>query len=235
MSEMLASTDIPVIAIDGPSGAGKGTVSTCVADRLGFHFLDSGALYRLLALAAQRRGVATDDAAALAGLAGELDIAFRPAPPGSLPAVYLDGSDVSEAIRSESVGRGASQVAAIPAVRQALLERQRRFRQPPGLVADGRDMGTVVFPDARLKIFLTATLEERARRRYNQLREKGIDVKLTDILETLRQRDERDAQRAEAPLVAAADARLIDTTAQGIEEVVEAVLALWRARQSSKT
>lgn len=201
---------VPVITIDGPSGSGKGTVSRMLARELGFHFLDSGALYRLLALAANRRGVPLDDEAGLARLCGELDIRF-PAD-GAADVVLLDGEDVTPEIRTEAAGSGASRVAALPAVRAALLKRQRDFRAAPGLVADGRDMGTVVFPDAQAKFFLTASAEERAERRYKQLKEMGIESVFEDILADIRARDERDAGRSVAPLRAAEDAQQVDTT-----------------------
>jgi len=201
---------VPVITIDGPSGSGKGTVSRMLARELGFHFLDSGALYRLLALAANRRGVPLDDEVGLARLCGELDIRF-PAD-GAADVVLLDGEDVTPEIRTEAAGSGASRVAALPAVRAALLKRQRDFRAAPGLVADGRDMGTVVFPDAQAKFFLTASAEERAERRYKQLKEMGIESVFEDILADIRARDERDAGRSVAPLRAAEDADQVDTT-----------------------
>ena len=201
---------VPVITIDGPSGSGKGTVSRMLARELGFHFLDSGALYRLLALAATRRGVPLDDEAGLAALCGELDIRFPADAAADL--VLLDGEDVTQEIRTEAAGSGASRVAALPAVRTALLRRQRDFRIAPGLVADGRDMGTVVFPDAQAKFFLTASAEERAERRYKQLKEMGIESVFEDILADIRGRDERDAGRTVAPLRAADDAQQLDTT-----------------------
>lgn len=210
---------VPVITIDGPSGSGKGTISRMLARELGFQFLDSGALYRLLAFAAQRRGIALDDESALAALSGELDIRF-PAD-GEGDRVLLDGEDVGDAIRTEAAGGGASRVAALPAVREALLDRQRRFRLLPGLVADGRDMGTVVFPDAEAKIFLTASAEERARRRYKQLKEKGISVVFDDVLADIQVRDERDASRSVAPLRPAQDADLVDTSELDIPATIE--------------
>lgn len=210
---------VPVITIDGPSGSGKGTISRMLARELGFQFLDSGALYRLLAFAAQRRGIALDDESALAALSGELDIRF-PAD-GEGDRVLLDGEDVGDAIRTEAAGGGASRVAALPAVREALLDRQRRFRLLPGLVADGRDMGTVVFPDAEAKIFLTASAEERARRRYKQLKEKGISVVFDDVLADIQVRDERDASRSVAPLRPAQDADLVDTSELDISATIE--------------
>ena len=208
-----------MIAIDGPSASGKGTISQFVARQLGFHFLDSGALYRLAALAAIRAGVAFADEARLAELASRFDIAFRD------EKIFLDEGDVTDLLRAEEVGSGASRIAVLPRLRLALLDRQRAFRMPPGLVADGRDMGTVVFPDAILKIFLTASAEERARRRYKQLKEKGMDANMATLLDDIRKRDERDSGRAAAPLQKAEDAILLDTTAMTIPAVVEEVLA----------
>jgi len=220
------STPIPVIAIDGPSASGKGTVAALVARALGFHYLDSGALYRLTALAAQRRGVALDDEAALAQLARNLDVRFEG------DEIWLEGEQVSDELRTEKIGNGASRVAALPAVRAALLERQRAFRQAPGLVTDGRDMGSVVFPDATIKIFLTASAEERAQRRYKQLMEKGFDANLANLLEELRERDARDAMRSVAPLRQSADATLLETTHLSIDQAVARVLACYQARQA---
>jgi cytidylate kinase len=225
---MPTESSISVITIDGPSGSGKGTVSRMLARELGFHFLDSGALYRLLAFAAQRRGIALDDESALAALSGELDICF-PAD-GDGDRVLLDGDDVSAAIRTEAAGGGASRVAVLPAVREALLDRQRRFRLAPGLVADGRDMGTVVFPDADAKIFLTASAEERARRRYKQLKEKGISVVFEGVLADIQVRDERDASRSVAPLRPAADAELVDTSELDIPATIERLRDLLKNR-----
>jgi cytidylate kinase len=222
------SKAVPVITIDGPSGSGKGTVSRTLARELGFHFLDSGALYRLLAFAAQRRGIALDDEFALVALSGELDIRF-PAD-GEGDRVLLGGEDVSDAIRTEAAGGGASRVAALPAVREALLDRQRRFRLAPGLVADGRDMGTVVFPDANAKIFLTASAEERARRRFKQLKEKGISVVFESTLADIQVRDERDASRSVAPLRPAADAELVDTSELDIPATIERLRDLLKNR-----
>jgi cytidylate kinase len=214
----------PVIAIDGPSASGKGTVAHKVAQALGFHFLDSGALYRLVALAALNRGVALDDTPALAALALNLDARF------AAGAIALEGLDVTDAIREERVSGAASKVAALQPVRDALLERQRAFREPPGLVADGRDMGSVVFPDATLKIFLTADAAERARRRYKQLIEKGMSARMDDLLQEIRERDARDSKRAAAPLQKCADAVELDTTGVPVDAAVARVLALYRGK-----
>ncbi|WPL81365.1 (d)CMP kinase [Bordetella hinzii] len=216
----------PVITIDGPTASGKGTIAHRVAKALGFTVLDSGALYRLTALAALDGGVRPEDEAAVAGVAQALDVRFDG------PHMYLKGREVGHDIRQEHVGNYASRVAAYPAVRQALLERQRAFRQPPGLVADGRDMGTVVFPDASLKIFLIADVEARAQRRYKQLIDKGISANLADLLRDMRERDARDTQRAVAPLAPAADAEVLDSSSLTIEQTVQAVLERWRARQA---
>ncbi len=215
--------DIPVIAVDGPSGTGKGTVCSYLADWLGWHFLDSGALYRLLALAAKKRGIVDTDTHSLENLAGELDIEFEVQGAGKLVKVILDGGDATAAIRTEDCGRDASVVAAIPGVRQALLSRQHGFRRAPGLVADGRDMGTVVFPDADLKIFLTASAEERAKRRYKQLNGQGISANLRHLSADISARDERDSQRAISPLKPAEDAVVIDTSEMDIDTVVRSI------------
>lgn len=216
----------PVIAVDGPGGAGKGTVCGAVAARLGWHLLDSGALYRLVALDALRAGVDLDDADHVARRAAALDVRFTDA--DGRPGVWLAGEEVAAAIRAEACSQGASRVAAHGAVRRALLERQRRFRRPPGLVADGRDMGSVVFPEAGLKVFLTASVAERARRRHKQLKDKGIDVSLAALSKDMAERDRRDAERAEAPLRACPDARVLDTTDMSIEAVI-AQLLRWAA------
>jgi len=218
---------VPVIAIDGPSASGKGTIAQRVAQALGFHYLDSGALYRLVALAALRSGVAFEDEAAVSGLASHLDVRF------SGGRTFLDNHNVTNDIRSEVCGMGASRVAALPAVRRALLARQQAFRQAPGLVAEGRDMGTVVFPDATLKVFLTASAEARAERRHKQLKEKGIDATMRTLLQELRERDERDSGRRTAPLKKAADARELDSTELGIEEVVGQVLE-WHRQNAAR-
>jgi cytidylate kinase len=221
---MTAATGAPVVAIDGPSGSGKGTIAQALASALGWHLLDSGALYRLIALAATRRGVALDDEQALARLTAGLDVRFGDTGDGS-GTVWLQGEEVGATIRTEQCGEGASRVAAFPAVRLALLERQRAFAAPPGLVADGRDMGTVVFPNAVLKVFLTASAEERARRRHKQLKQKGIDVSLRDLSREIAERDRRDANRPVAPLRAADDARALDSTDLSPREVVDQILA----------
>lgn len=212
-------TAAPVVTIDGPSGTGKGTVAALVAERLGWHILDSGAIYRVLGLAAQRAGVALDDGEALARIASHLPLTFE----GT--RVLLAGEDVSEAIRSETAGMAASRVAVHGPVRAALLDWQRTAARPPGLVADGRDMGTVVFPDAVVKVFLTATAEERALRRHKQLKGKGMDASLADLLTEIQARDERDSQRAVAPLRPAEGSFELDTTALSIQEVCDLVLA----------
>ena len=218
---MTTSKRIPVIAIDGPSASGKGTVAARVAQALGFHYLDSGAIYRVTAYAAQQRGVALDDEVRLAQLAAELDLRFDGV------EVWLDGKAVGDAIRTEEAGRAASQIAALPALRAALLQLQRGFRKAPGLVTDGRDMGSVVFPDAELKVFLTASAEVRADRRYKQLIEKGFDANLLSLLQDLQERDARDAARAAAPLQQTADAQLLETSNMGIDDAVNWVLAAY--------
>ncbi|PZU52228.1 MAG: (d)CMP kinase [Thauera sp.] len=213
--------DIPVIAIDGPSASGKGTVAARVAAALGFHLLDSGALYRLTAVAAMRAGVALDDEPALGKIAAALDVRFADG------WTWLAGDEVSDAMRSEAASVGASKVAVHGAVRAALLERQRAFRQAPGLVGDGRDMGSVVFPDARLKVFLTASVEVRAERRYKQLIEKGVSASLESLSQDLRERDERDRNRTHAPLVQLPDAILLDTSSMTADAAVRFVLDAW--------
>jgi 3-phosphoshikimate 1-carboxyvinyltransferase len=218
--DALAEITAPVIAIDGPSASGKGTVAERVAAQLGYHYLDSGALYRLTALAATRVGVALDDEAGVAAVAVKLPARFESG------RIWLDADDVTDAIRTEEAGAGASKVAALPAVRAALLARQRAYRRFPGLVADGRDMGSVVFPQATAKVFLTASAEARAERRYKQLIEKGLTANMRALLRDLQERDARDAQRSVAPLKQADDAELLDTTAIGIEDAVAAVLSV---------
>lgn len=218
-------TKAPVITIDGPSGSGKGTIAGILAKRLDWCLLDSGALYRLLAFAARNHGVDLTNEESLKLLAAHLDVQFVAATEGHPQRIILEGDDVTDDLRNEQVGAWASQVASLPAVRDALLQRQRAFQEPPGLVADGRDMGTVVFPDAPLKIFLTASAEERARRRYLQLKAKGDDVSLSSLLDEIRVRDERDTQRAVAPLKPAADAIQLDSTELSIEQVLERIMS----------
>jgi len=218
----------PLITIDGPSGSGKGTVSAQVAQQLGWQLLDSGALYRLVALSALNKQVACDDEAALTGLAQSMKVSFDTScEPGALVSVKLDGVDVSQAIRGEDCAAIASQVAALGGVRKALLARQQAFSTSAGLVADGRDMGTVVFPHAALKVFLVASAEERAKRRYKQLKDKGIDVNLATLLDEINRRDERDSNRKLAPMRPATDAHTLDTTEMRVDEVVEAIVTLW--------
>ena len=212
----------PVITVDGPSGAGKGTLCMLLADKLGFHLLDSGAIYRVLALAAIHHGVDTESEDALVPLATHLDVQFIAE--GDLVKVILEGEDVSSELRKEETGMAASKVAALPRVREALLRRQRAFSTAPGLVADGRDMGTVVFPEAEAKIFLDASAEERASRRLKQLQQKGLDVKFDDLLSEIQERDDRDRNRPVAPLRPAEDALVLDSTSMNIEQVVEKAL-----------
>ncbi|MFD2166524.1 (d)CMP kinase [Thalassotalea euphylliae] len=215
---------IPVITIDGPSGAGKGTVSRLVADQLGWQLLDSGAIYRVLAVALIHHNIEVEEEEPLIPIAAHLDVQFEITDDGN-SKVILEGEDVSDSIRTEEVGALASKVAAFPRIREALLRRQRAFRVSPGLVADGRDMGTVVFTDAPVKVFLTASAEERAERRYKQLKEKGFDVKIGRLLEDIRLRDERDQNRKVAPLVPAEGALSIDSTDLSIQEVVNKILS----------
>ena len=218
----------PVIAIDGPSGSGKGTLCKRLAQQMGYHLLDSGALYRLVALAAEHHGVSMENERALADIAAHLDVQFLPS--DETDKVLLEGEDVSLAIRAEAVGMNASRVASLTLVRRALESRQRAFAEAPGLVADGRDMGTVVFPQAIIKIFLTASAEERADRRYKQLKSKGLDASLPDILVDIKQRDHRDESRKVAPLKPADDAELLDCTHLSIAEVEKKVMTLIRNR-----
>ena len=222
---------VPIMTIDGPSGSGKGTVSRAAARALGWALLDSGALYRLVALAGRRAALGLDDGPGLARLAETADIQFGSGRSGE-EIVRLDGRVVTDAIRTEGAGNDASKVAALPAVRAALLERQRRFAVPPGLVADGRDMGTVIFPQAEVKIFLTASAAERALRRHKQLKEKGVAATLAALSLEIEERDRRDMNRAVAPLVPSADAVLLDTTGMSVEAVVERVLEVARGRLS---
>lgn len=221
-------SDAPVLTIDGPSGAGKGSVAASVASRLGWHVLDSGAVYRALALAALEQGLEGADESALADLACRLPLSFRSGRDGI--AVLLEERDVSDRLRREDVSRTASRIAALPAVRAALLQVQRESRRRPGLVADGRDMGTVVFENAGLKIFLDASVEERARRRFDQLKQKGDQVILAGLLQDMRDRDRRDRERAVAPTRPAADAILIDSTHMSLHQVVERIFELARSR-----
>jgi cytidylate kinase len=216
-----------VIAIDGPAASGKGTIAAAVANELGFRYLDSGSLYRLVGLKALRNGIALDDEARLADAAAKIEVEFHHG------GVTLDGSDATDDIRSEPVSAAASQVAVYPAVRRALLSRQQAFRQSPGLVAEGRDMGTVVFPDAPVKVFVTATVEERAKRRHKQLIAKGISVTMEGLLRDIRERDARDASRAAAPLRPADDAVILDTTDLTIDAAIGAVLDLYRLRATT--
>ena len=227
---MTVTVKTPVVTIDGPSGSGKGTISRAVARRAGWHWLDSGALYRLVALVGGQLGLGPDDVKSHAEAAQAMQVQFLFGDGLEEERVMLGGRDVTADLHSETAGAGASRVAAWPEVRQALLERQKAFAQPPGLVADGRDMGTVVFRDAELKIFLTASAEERARRRYNQLKDKGSGVSLAALSREIAERDARDSTRAVAPLKPAPDAHVIDSTDLTVEEVVGRVLALGRAR-----
>jgi cytidylate kinase len=219
---MASEQTVPVIAIDGPSGSGKGTVAHAVAGILGFHYLNSGALYRTVALAALESGTDLENALVLRDIALNLMAKFDG------ESVVLGGRDVTDVVRSEAVSLAASRIAGLPEVRDALLERQRALRQPPGLVADGRDMGSVVFPDALLKIYLTASAEERAKRRYKQLMDKGLHATMAPLLQDIRERDKRDSARSVAPLRQSADAALLDTTQMSVEEVVAQVLALYK-------
>jgi cytidylate kinase len=211
----------PVITIDGPSGAGKGTASSLLAKKLGWHFLDSGAIYRVLAVASLHHQIPAEDELGLLPLASGLDVNFETTENGV--RVILEGEDVSDTIRTEEVGATASKIASLPSIREALLRRQRGFKQAPGLVADGRDMGTVVFPEAQVKIFLTASAEERADRRFKQLKDKGHDVNVLRLLADIKARDERDANRPVAPLVPAKDALVLDSTKLDIGQVLERI------------
>ncbi len=219
----MAASTVPVLALDGPSGSGKGTIARRVAAELDWHLLDSGALYRLVGLAAAQQSIDLADEAAVAAVAADLDVQFG-ADVAGRERIWLDGADVTADVRTEETGRLASQVAALPAVRTALLALQKSFRRPPGLVADGRDMGTQVFPDAAVKVFLTATPDERARRRYKQLKDKGIGVSLSALSRDIADRDRRDSERAVAPLRPADDAYVLDSSNKTIEEVTQEVL-----------
>ena len=226
-----AERDIPVITIDGPGGSGKGTVAMRVSERLGWHLLDSGALYRLVAVAAMDRGIAADDGPSLGRLAGSLDVNFGASPEGMV--VRVDGRDITARLRSEAVSAFSSRVAAFPEVRAALVKLQRACRKAPGLVADGRDMGTVIFPDARLKIFLTASAEARAERRHKQLKEKGESVNLSRLFREIEERDHRDQSRDLAPLKPASDSHIIDSSELSVDEVLGKILDLWNKNQIS--
>jgi cytidylate kinase len=220
--------EVPVIAVDGPSGTGKGTLCARLADALHWHLLDSGALYRVTAYAAGKAGLALEPGPALDEIARNLKVDFKADSAGTGLAVYLDGEEISAQIRTERCGNAASRVAAYPGVRKALLQRQHAFKRPPGLIADGRDMGSVVFPEARLKIFLTASHEERAKRRYKQLKEQGFSVNLARLSAELAERDARDRERIDSPLKPAPGAYIIETTAVNIEQVGRQVLELVR-------
>jgi cytidylate kinase len=230
---MKTSNKIPVVTIDGPSGSGKGTAAQILAGRLGWHYLDSGALYRVVGLTASRRGTELDDEPGLCRLAETMRIDFLPQPDGTPARVSVDGEDVSRELRTEATGELASRVAALPDVRASLLRKQRDFRQLPGLVTDGRDMGTTVFPDAVLKVFLTASAEVRAERRYKQLKEKGFDASLSAILGEIRHRDRRDTERSVSPLKPADDAWILDGSALSIDEVVASISRRLAARLES--
>jgi len=220
----MENDQIPVITIDGPGGSGKGTIAMRLAEELGWHFLDSGALYRLVAVAAMDRDIDAEDGDALSEVARGLDVEFGLTGEGMV--ILLDGNYITGRLRSEAVSAMASRVAAIPAVRDALVQRQRAFRKAPGLVADGRDMGTVIFPDAKLKIFLTASAEARAKRRYKQLKEKGESVNLPRLFRDIKKRDERDSSRAVSPLRPADDAHVIDSTEMTVNEVLDEIRKL---------
>lgn len=229
---MSAEPKIPVLTIDGPSGAGKGTAAAAIAQRLGFHLLDSGAVYRVAALHAMRNQADLSDEASIMSTFSSMDASFEPSGLAGV-SVKLSGVDVSAEIRTEQAGNAASQVAAIPRVRAELLDEQRAFRKWPGLVADGRDMGTVVFPDATLKVFLTASAQERAERRAKQLNDKGITANIADLIREIGERDERDASREHSPLVPAVDAVSIESSALSIDEVVQQIEEAWNARVES--
>jgi CMP/dCMP kinase len=226
----MSNPRVPVLAIDGPSGSGKGTIGQLLAQRLGWHFLDSGAVYRALGYLAAKEGIAPEDTVKLAKLADSMDIRFEIDPRGTAK-VFLNGADIGDELRTEVAGAMASKVAAVSEVRAALLNKQHAFRQAPGLVADGRDMGTTVFPDAILKVFLTAGPEIRAERRYKQLKDKGFDANLPRLLGEIRDRDARDAARSASPLKPAADASILDTSTLSVSEVVEQIDRLLRIRR----
>ena len=225
----MTADEIPVVTIDGPGGSGKGTLSRLLAKNLGWHWLDSGAIYRVTALAALKNGIALDDVPALVAQAQRLNVRFGESPGGEA-SVLLDDEDVTAELRTEQCGEAASRIAAFPEVREALLQRQQAFRQPPGLVADGRDMGTVVFPDARLKVFLTASIEERAERRYKQLKAQGFDISIDALFREISARDDRDMNRPVSPLRPAEDAIVVDSSALSIEQMLERTEALAREK-----
>lgn len=233
-TEDVAQEQAPVITIDGPGGAGKGTLCRLLAEKLGWHLLDSGAIYRVLAIAAMHHDFGPEDEESLVALATDLDVEFVPNDETGLTHVILEGEDITMTIRTESVGNIASKIAALPTVRAALLRRQQAFRDLPGLVADGRDMGTVVFPDAEAKIFLTASAEERARRRFLQLQEKGFDAKMNELIVEIKDRDDRDMNRSVAPLTPAEDSLILDSTSMSIDEVLEQVLQYAHIRLTTK-
>lgn len=231
MTQASDNKSIVVITIDGPSGSGKGTIAQRVASEIGFKLLDSGALYRVLALSAKKHGVEADNEEAIVVIAKHMDVQFKASANFDAIDIILEGENISDDIRTEEIGVLASKIAVLPAVRHALLDRQRAFKEAPGLVADGRDMGTVVFPEAALKVFLTASAEERANRRYKQLKEKGFDGSLARLVEEIRARDERDMNRPVAPLVPADGAVCIDSTDLTIKQVFERVLEEIQSRQ----
>ncbi len=230
MNDKTKVDNIPAITIDGPSGTGKGTLSQLLAGALGWNLLDSGTLYRVLAFAAKQHAVALNNASALTVLAAHLDVQFKAIETGKPPRIIFEGTDITDEVRTESCGNDASKVAAIPEVRVALIDRQRAFLEAPGLVTDGRDMGTVIFPKAMLKLYLDASLDVRSKRRFNQLKDKGIAATIEQIYDDLEQRDKRDKHRSVAPLKPASDAIIIDTTQLSIEQVLQTVLRIARDR-----